>query len=101
MTISRGGRALGAAVMMVGVVIGASGVLNTAQRWSFISGRYRVATVLLAFGVLALLAGAVALLASANLARTALFTGAVGGVLIGTTVMWGVLSGVIPCSGPS
>lgn len=94
-------RGVGALLMLLGALLLVPGTRGNFARWQHLSGSYRAVNVVVVAGIAALVLGAALLLFRKNWKRRALLTGGAGTVLIGGTLMWGVLSGVIPCSGPS
>lgn len=94
-------RGIGALFMLLAALLLAPGVQRNFERWQYLSPSYRAVNIILLAGLAGLLAGAVLLLSKKTWRRPALLAGGAGASLIGATLMWGVLSGVIPCSGPS
>lgn len=90
-----------AAVMILLALLVAKGIPYNLARWEQISGGFRTANVLLTAACAALAAGALVVLFKRGWRKAALVTGGGGAVLVALTVGIGVLSGIIPCSGPS
>ena len=94
-------RGIGALLMLLGALLLAPGTYSNFKHWQSLSGSFRAVNILFVAGMAGLVLGAAFLIAGEGWRRRALLTGGAAAALIGVTVMWGVLSGVIPCSGPS
>jgi hypothetical protein len=93
-------RGIVALVLLLGALLLASGTYGNFERWQSLSGSFRAVNILFAAGIAGLVLGAAFLLIGEGW-RRGLLTGGAAAALIGVTVTWGVLSGVIPCGGPS
>ena len=69
--------------------------------WENISGAYRTANILMAAGALALMGAGLSPLVSGSWRRPVFLAGAAGAAIMGIALGAGVLTGVVPCSGPS
>jgi hypothetical protein len=94
--IIRGAVAL---LLLLGAFLLVPGTYQSLERWQTLSNSFRAVNILFVAGIAGLVLGA-ALLLSGEGWRRGLLTGGAAAALIGVTVMWGVLSGVIPCSRP-
>jgi lysylphosphatidylglycerol synthetase-like protein (DUF2156 family) len=94
-------RGIVALVLLLGAVLLVSGTYSNFKHWQSLSGSFRAVNILLVAGIAGLALGAALLLIGEGWRRRGLLTGGAAAALIGATIMWGVLSGVIPCSGPS
>jgi len=94
-------RGIVALVLLLGALLLASGTYGNFERWQSLSGGFRAVNILFAAGIAGLVLGAALLLIGEGWRRRGLLTGGAAAALIGVTVTWGVLSGVIPCGGPS
>ena len=96
--IIRGAIAL---LLLLGAFLLVPGTYQSLERWQTLSNSFRAVNILLVAGIAGLVLGAALLLSGEGWRRRGLLTGGAAAALIGATIMWGVLSGVIPCSGPS
>ena len=71
------------------------------MEWSVISAAYAACGVAWIVGGVAMTGGGLGVLGSLGTRRTPLWVGALGSVLAGASLVIGVLTGVVPCSGPS
>lgn len=96
--IIRGAIAL---VLLLGAFLLVPGTYQSLERWQSLSNSFRAVNILFVAGIAGLALGAALLLIGEGWKRRGLLTGGPAAALIGVTIMWGVLSGVIPCGGPS
>ena len=92
---------LAGAVMAAGALVGGLSLIGNLAQWQSISPAYRAVIAAMVAGVVALLVGVLLPPFRGRWRRAALLAGGAGGLLIGVTVLGGVLSGIIPCSGPT
>jgi lysylphosphatidylglycerol synthetase-like protein (DUF2156 family) len=94
-------RGIVALLMLLGALLLVPGTQRNFEHWQSLSGSFRAVNILLAAGIAGLVLGAALLLIGEGWRQRALLTGGAGAALIGATIMWGILAGVIPCGGPS
>lgn len=91
---------LAALMLVFGYLIAGAGY-RTLQKWPSISAAYAACGVLWVVAGPAMLVAGVWVLASVGRRRIPLWIGGVAAVLSGGSLIAGVLTSVIPCSGPS
>jgi len=94
-------RGIVALVLLLGALLLAAGTYSNFKHWQSLSGSFRAVNILFVAGIAGLVLGAAFLLVGEGWRRRGLLTGGAAAALIGATITWGVLSGVIPCAGPS
>jgi hypothetical protein len=94
-------RSMVALLMLLAALLLLPDTYRNFERGQNLSGNFRAVNILLVAGIAGLVLGAAFLISGEGWRRRALLTGGAGAALIGATVMWGILSGVIPCGGPS
>jgi len=94
-------RGIVALVLLLGALLLLLGTYRNFERWQSLSGGFQAVNILLAAGIAGLVLGAALLLIGEGWRRRGLLTGGAAAALIGVTGLWGALSGVIPCAGPS
>jgi len=93
-------RGIVALLMLLAALLLLPDTYRSFERWQSLSGSFRAVSILLAAGIAGLVLGAAFLIAGEGWRRRALLTSGAGAALIGATIMWGILAGVIPCGSP-
>lgn len=91
---------LGLVVALLGFLIFQSG-LQVVMQWSAITALYALCGAIWVFGGAAMMIGGVWGVASLGRRRVPLLMGGLGSVVAGASLIIGVLTYVVPCSGPS